>query len=202
MHWLQGLRFEQAALQHTFVDYLTEVQHVAQRIARLEQAIDEALEAASPEVRTVVEALQTMRGVAKTTAVTLVTEIGSFSRFERPAQLMSYAGMVPSEASSGNKTRRGSITKTGNAHLRRVLAEAAWSYRYKPAVRAGLRKRQEGQMQDVVDIAWKAQHRLNRRYRMLMARGKAQPQVATAVWRELLGFIWSIATRVEQSLAA
>ena len=202
MQWLQGLRFDQAPLQHTFVDYLTEVQHVAQRVVRLDQAIDEAVLAASPALRAVIDALQTMRGVAKTTAVTLVTEIGSFSRFERPSQLMSYAGMVPSEASSGNKTRKGAITKTGNAHVRRVLAEAAWSYRYKPAVWPGLRKRQQGQMQEVIDIAWKAQHRLNRRYRTLAARGKLQPQVVTAVGRELLGFAWAIAVQVERSLAA
>jgi transposase len=202
MQWLQGVRFEQSALQHAFVDYLTEVQHVGQRIERLERAIDEAVESASPSIRAVVDALQTMRGVAKTTAVTLVTEIGSFSRFARPAELMCYAGMVPSEASSGNKTRRGAITKTGNAHVRRVLAEAAWSYRFKPAVYPGLRKRQEGQSKEVVDIAWKAQHRLNRRYRTLAARGKLQPQVVTAVGRELLGFAWAIAVHVERSQAA
>jgi transposase len=202
MHWLQGLRFEQRALQDTFVDYLTEVQHVLERVARLDRAIDDATEHASPSIRAVIDALQTMRGVAKTTAVTLVTEVGSFSRFARPSQLMSYAGMVPSEASSGGKTRRGSITKTGNGHLRRVLVEAAWTYRFKPAIYPGLRKRQQNQPPEVVDLAWKAQHRLNRRYRGLAARGKPQPQVVTAVARELLGFVWAIAVRVEQGLAA
>jgi transposase len=202
MAWLQGRRFDLPAHQDTFVDYLTEVQHAAARIERLERAIDGAIEQAPREFREVVDALQSMRGIAKVTAVTLVAEVGKFSRFTRARELMGYSGAVPSEASSGGKTRRGNITKTGNAHLRRVLGEAAWAYRFKPAVCGALRTRQKEQSEEVKAIAWKAQHRLNARYRRLASRGKPQPQVVTAVARELLGFIWAIGVHVEQQLAA
>lgn len=102
----------------------------------------------------------------------------------------------------GGKARRGAITKTGNAHLRRIVVEAAWSYRHRPSIGAALRKRQEGQSEEVKEIAWKAQHRLHGRYRKLHARGKAQQHVVTAVGRELLGFIWAIGVKVEQRLQA
>lgn len=117
---------------------------------------------------------------------------------------MGYSGAVPREDSSGERTRRGGITKTGNAHLRRVVVEAAWAYRYRPALGPTLRKRQAALDQDVKEIAWKAQYRLHARYRGLTARGKCKQHVVTAVGRELLGFIWAIGVAVEakQSLAA
>jgi transposase len=115
---------------------------------------------------------------------------------------MGYSGLVPSEASSGGKTRRGAITKTGNSHLRRVLVEAAWLYRFRPAMYASLRARQRGQPEDVKAIAWKAQHRLHGRFRLLAARGKPQPRVVTAIARELLGFVWAIGVHVEQKQLA
>lgn len=196
-HWLAAIHFEHQADQETFVDYRTEVEHVAARIQRLEKAIDAAIENAPAETRALSDALQSLRGVARVTAVTLVAELGTLSRFDHPRQLMSYSGMVPSEASSGGKVRRGAITKTGNSHLRRVLVEAAWLYRFAPQLYPGLRKRQEGQPEAIKAIAWKAQHRLHGRYRRLAARGKPQPQVVTAVARELLGFIWAIGLHVE-----
>ena len=110
---------------------------------------------------------------------------------------MGYGGIVASEDSSGERTRRGKITKTGNAHLRRVVVEAAWAYRHRPAVGGTLRKRQEHVSEEVKEIAWKAQQRLHERYRKLLAKGKNKGVVVTAVGRELLGFIWAIGIKVE-----
>ena len=110
---------------------------------------------------------------------------------------MGYSGAVASEDSTGTRIRRGGITKTGNAHLRRVVIEAAWAYRYRPAVGPALRKRQASVSQEVNAIAWKAQHRLHDRYRHLTVRGKCKQETVTAVGRELLGFIWAIGVAVE-----
>jgi transposase len=200
LDWLASQRFDRVPLQLVFADYVNEVRHAADRLKRLERAIDEAVECAPEAMRAVVAALQSMRGVAKITAVTLATEIGSFSRFESPRQLMSYAGAVPSEHSSGGPdgTKRGSITKTGNAHVRRVLLEAAWHYRHPPAVSRALRARQRELPPRVNEIAWKGQVRLSARYRRLAGRGKASQKVATAVAREMLGFMWAIACTVER----
>jgi hypothetical protein len=110
---------------------------------------------------------------------------------------MGYSGAVASEDSTGERTRRGGITKTGNAHLRRVVIEAAWAYRWRPAVGAALRKRQTDLSPEIKAIAWKAQHRLHARYRHLSMTGKCKQEVVTAVGRELLGFIWAIGVNVE-----
>ena len=195
--WVKTVHFEHAAQEATLLDYLHEVEHVADRIERLERAIDEAVKTAPERMRAVIEALQAMRGIALVSAVTIVSEIGELSRFAKPRQLMGYSGAVASEDSSGTRIRRGAITKTGNAHLRRVVIEAAWAYRYRPAVGAALRKRQATVGPDVKAIAWKAQHRLHARYRHLLARGKCKQEVVTAVGRELLGFIWAIGVKVE-----
>jgi transposase len=202
MLWLASLQFEHAAHTAVFVDFLHEVQAADARIERLEQAIDTSVAAMPSAQRTVVESLQTMRGVAKTTAVTLVAEIGDFERFHSAKSMMAYVGMVPSEHSSGEKVRRGAITKTGNAHLRRVLCESAWSYRYRPALAGNLKRRQQGQSEHVREIAWKAQHRLHRRYSVLMARGKPHPKVIGAVARELVGFIWAIGVHAQRTAAS
>src|SRR5260370_169084 len=121
------------------------------------------------------------------------------SRFQRARQLMGYSGAVSSEHSSGKRIQRGQITKTGNAHLRRIAMEAAWAYRHRPTIGAALRKRQEGLSEEVKEIAWKAQHRLHKRYRNLLAAGKEKQKVITAVGRELLGFIWAIGVQVERN---
>jgi len=196
--WLATVTFEQAALRATVLDCITEVDHVAARIERLESAIDEAIELVPPTMRALVDALQALRGIAKLSAATLVAELGSISRFTHPRQLMGYSGAVPREDSSGNRTRRGAITKTGNAHVRRIVVEAAWCYRHKPSVQGALRRRQQGQREDVKETALKAQHRLHRRYWRLTSKGKPAQQVVTAVARELLGFIWAIAALVEK----
>lgn len=201
MQWLQARKMDLDAANETFIDYRTEVEHATARIQRLDTAIDASIEKAPKETRNVVEALQSLRGVARVTAATIVVELGKLSRFERPTQLMGYSGLVPSEASSGEKTRRGGITKTGNSHLRRVLVEAAWMYRFSPNMYPALRRRQEGQPEEIKAIAWKAQHRLNKRYKALAAKGKPQPQVVAAVARELLGFVWAIGVQVEQPAA-
>jgi transposase len=195
--WIEGVHFEQPAQEATLVDYKNEVDHARARIERLERAIDEAVNLMPEKMRAVVEALQTLRGVAKLTAVTIVAEIGELSRFKRAPQLMGYAGIVSREDSSGERVHRGAITKTGNAHLRRVIGEAAWAYQRGPAVSTALKKRQEGQSEEVKAIAWKAQDRLCRRYRRLVSRGKVHQKVITAVGRELLGFVWAIGVNVE-----
>jgi transposase len=199
--WVSSLTFELAAQQATLTDYAAEVDHGKQRIQGLEKAIDEAIAAAPAAMRAVIEALQAMRGISKLTATTIVSEVGELSRFEHPRELMSYSGSVPSEHSSGGKTARGSITKTGNAHLRRVIGEAAWHYRHRPRVIGQLRKRQEGVSSQAIDIAWKAQERLHRRYRQLSER-KCKQKVVTAIGREMLGFIWDIGMQVERSMQA
>jgi len=198
MTWIkEQVHFDESASHATLLDYVREVDHMAERIERLERAITEAIEKAPPEMRAVIAALQALRGVAMITAVTVVAEVGSLSRFQSPRQLMGYSGMVSREYSTGNHTQRGSITKTGNAHLRRVIVESAWAYQYRPWVGGFLRKRQQGLDQDIKDLAWKAQWRLHTRYKKLAAAGKKKPQIVTAVGRELLGFIWAIAVRIE-----
>ena len=197
MAWVRQLRFQQAAQESTRLDYLHEVEHMQERVKRLEQAIAEAVKLASPAMQEVVKGLQALRGIAQISAVTIASELGEISRFASPRQLMGYSGAVPRENSSGQRTQRGSITKTGNAHLRRIAIEAAWSYRLRPGVGPALRKRQEGVPEEIKEIAWKAQHRLHKRYMRLAAAGKDQRKIVTAVGRELLGFIWAIGTRAE-----
>ena len=200
LNWIKvHVRFEQPALEATLADYLQEVEHATERIIRLEQCIEEAVAQAPPEIRAVIEALQALRGVAQMTAATVVCELGSLARFQTPRQLMSYSGLVPREYSSGNRTQRGSITKTGNAHLRRVLVESAWAYRHRPAVNGRLLKRQRSLTlsDETKQIAWRAQQRLYKRYTAMMARGKHKHQVITALARELLGFLWAIAVHIE-----
>jgi len=200
MAWVRQLRFPQIAQEFTRLDYLHEVEHMGERVKRLEQAIAEAVKLASPELQAVIKGLQSLRGVAQISAVTIAAELGNISRFQCARQLMGYSGAVPSEDSSGQRTRRGSITKTGNAHLRRIAIEAAWSYRLRPGVGPALRKRQEGVPDEIKEIAWKAQHRLHKRSLRLAAAGKDQRKIITAVGRELLGFIWAIGVKAEAAV--
>ena len=195
----EQVHFEQPAQEYTLLDYVHEVEHMTDRIRRLEQAIGEAVKLAPPGMQEVIQALQALRGIAQISAVTIVAELGEISRFEQARQLMGYSGAVSSEHSSGKRTQHGPITKTGNAHLRRIAMEAAWAYRHRPTIGAALRKRQEGLSEDVKEIAWKAQYRLHKRYRNLVAAGKEKQKVVTAVGRELLGFIWAIGVQVERN---
>jgi len=192
------VRFAHPAQEATRLDYLHEVEHAARRIERLERAIDAAVATAPERMRTVIAALQGLRGIAVISAATIVAEVGELARFARPRQLMGYAGLGAREHSSGTRLRRGGITKTGNAHLRRIVVEAAWAYRHRPAVGGLLRRRQAPLDEAVKEIAWKAQHRLRGRYRTLLGAGKCPQHAVTALGRELLGFIWAIAVRVER----
>lgn len=148
----------------------------------------------------VIAALQALRGVGLVTAATVVAEVGELTRFTSPKQLMSYSGVVPSEYSSDGRRYQGGITKSGNAHLRRVIVEAAWNYRRLPHVGSALKKRQEGLSEQIRAISWRAQRRLNLKFRRLTGKGKPGQVAAVAVARELLGFMWAIAwqVRVEQ----
>lgn len=200
--WLASVQFSDAARQAAFTDYCAEVMHHEARVQRLEAAIDEALTHASPKLKALYDALQGLRGVAKVTAATIVVEVGDLSRFDRAPQLMSYAGIVPSEHSSGGARRQGAITKAGNHHLRRVMVEAAWAYRHKPWLGAPLRKRLASQSEAVREISWKAQNRLHKRYVTMIARGKPTQMAATAVARELLGFVWAVGRAVDHDLGS
>jgi transposase len=202
VNWIRvHVRFEHPAQEATLAHYIEEVDHIAERIQKLEQAIDEAVAKAAPEIRAVIEALQALRGVAQTTAVTVVCEVGRLSRFSNPRQLMGYSGLVPREHSSGNRVQRGAITKTGNAHLRRVLVEAAWTYQHRPNVQGRVLRRQKTLelSEEAKKIAWKAQQRLHKRFTTMVARGKNNNVIVTALARELLGFMWAIAAHTEAS---
>ena len=198
MRWLRQVHFEQFGQEATRLDYLHEVDHAAERITRLERAIEAAVQTAPTKMRAVIDALQALRGIARMTAVTLVAEVGELSRFARAPQVMGYSGLGAREHSSGAHIRRGGITKTGNAHVRRVVIEAAWAYRHRPAIGAPLRKRQATLSETVKAIGWKAQLRLHARYHRLLGRGKCPQHVTTAIGRELLGFIWAIGVSAER----
>lgn len=193
--------FELVVREETLLHYLAEVDHARDRVLRLERTIDAAIEQVPASMRALIAGLQALRGVAMLSSATIAAEVGEMSRFPHPRQLMGYNGGVPREHSSGGRTRRGAITKAGNAHLRRIVGEAAWAYRFRPAVGSELHKRQEGLSSAVKDIAWKAQHRLHRRYRHLISRGKTKQQTVTAIGRELLGFIWHIGVQVQREQA-
>jgi transposase len=198
--WLTTVRFDHSAQQVVLQDYIHAVTDAEARVGRLIQQIEDL----APEwsMAPVVEALQAMRGVAFIVAVTVVAEIGDFSRFDNPRKLMAYLGLTPSEHSSGNTVRRGGITKAGNALARRALIEGAWTYRMQARVSRKLHDRIENLPQVIRDIAWKAQVRLCARYRRLAAAGKAKVVVTTAIAREMVGFLWAIARQVQVNLAA
>jgi transposase len=178
--------------QATLLDYLGAIDTLELRRTTLEATITE-LVPASPHAQTVAR-LRCLRGIDTLSAVGLAAEIGDFQRFERPGRLMSYLGLVPSECSTGQTRRQGSITKTGSRHARRLLVEAAWHYRKTPARGTILQRRQEGQPATVIAISWQAQRRLHHVWRRLAdKRGKRRTIVAVAVARELAGFCWALA---------
>ncbi len=192
--WLAELRrFRFYHQQLVFEELKRAVDQAEERVARLDQAI----EAAIPDwhFAPVVDALRALRGVNTTIASTVVAEIGDITRFDNPRQLMAWLGLVPSEHSSGNTTRRGRLTKTGNALARTMLVEAGWSYRHPPKEGHPYLKRAAHLPQEIKDIGWKAQARLCKRYRSLSRTGKPQPRVLAAIARELAGFVWDIARK-------
>ena len=197
LRWLATVKLAYAAQQIAFQEYLHSITESGARIARLEQALRDAL----PEwgLTPIVQALQAMRGVQLIAAITLVAELQDFLRFESPRQLMGYLGLVPSEHSSGPKRRQGAITKAGNSAARRMLVEVAWHYRFDARVSPIIATRQDGLPTAVTDIAWKAQLRLSAKFKRLSARRVLQTKVVVAVARELAGFVWAIGREVQIS---
>ncbi|MBM4029746.1 MAG: IS110 family transposase [Planctomycetes bacterium] len=198
--WLQGQAFDHPVQQLVFQEYVDAVGEAMRMVEALEKDMAQALETWS--LAPVVRGEMALRGVDLVVAMTLVAELGDVTRFDSPVQLMAYVGEVPSEHSTGRSRRQGAITKTGNAHVRRVLTEAAWCYRLPARQTAHLQRRAQQTSPEVQAIAWKAQKRLCGRYRHLTARGKPSGKVITAVAREMLGFIWAIAQETMPRKAA
>jgi transposase len=194
LRWLSEVVCPTPAQQIVFQEYVRAVTEHSERLGRLEQDLQDQVH--TWRLRPVVDALQALRGVQFTVAVTIVAELGDLSRFDKPSQLMRYLGLTPSEYSTGDHRRQGAITKTGNAHARRALIEGAWAYRYPAKVSRHLQLRLEQLPKPLQDISWKAQVRLCKRYRHLMARGKHPNRVVVAIARELSAFMWAIAQQV------
>jgi transposase len=194
LRWLSEIVCPTPAQQIVFQEYVRTISQHTERLAHLEAELREL--AATWRFYPVVEALQALRGVQFTVAITVVAEVGDLTRFNNPRQLMAYLGLIPSEHSSGGKRRLGGITKAGNGHARRVLVEGAWAYRYPAKVSRIIQQRQENLPPIVQNIAWKAQLRLCKRYRRLVAKGKNPNVVVTAIARELAVFMWAIAHEI------
>lgn len=190
--WLRAQTWTLPALEHTYGAYVRTVEETVARLRAIETDLRELLVLEPLQDR--VTRLRCFRGIDDLTALTIAAELGDARRFPTAPSLMAFVGLVPSEHSSGPKRARGAITKTGNAHLRRVLVEAAWHYRHHPFVGERLRIRQRAAPVQSIELAWTAQQRLSRRFRRLAERGKARPKVVTAVARELTGFLWAALT--------
>ena len=189
--WIERQSFGHPAQDRVLQEYLHTVNEATARIGRYDTLLAELVP--STEQAALIEALQAFRGIQLLTAASIAYELGDLRRFGTAKKLMSFVGVVPSEDSSGDRIRRGRITKAGNGALRRLLIEAAWSYRHSPREAYRLKKRAEGVAPGVRAIAWKAQVRLNKRYRRLLARGKPKQKILVAVARELAAFIWDAA---------
>jgi transposase len=194
LRWLSEVICPTPAQQIVFQAYVRAVNEHTERLQRLEQERQDHVQ--SWRLHPVVEALQALRGVQFIIAVTMVAEIGDLTRFDTPRELMKFLGLIPSEYSSGERRQQGSMTKAGNTHARRALVEGAWTYRYPAKVSRHLQLRLEKQPKIIQDISWKAQVRLCKRYRKLLARGKHANVVTVAIARELVGFMWAIAQEI------
>lgn len=193
--WLDTLRFTDECLRLTFQEYRQSIRETQERINRYEKEMEQ--QAKTHAQAPLIQSLQALRGVAVVTATTLATELMDVSRFAHPGFFMGYCGLVPSEYSTGDSRRQGKITKAGNAHLRRVLVESAWSYRHTPGIRRKLRDRISGLPPEVQAIAWEAQNRLHKKYKSMLRKGKHKGTITAAIARELAGFVWAIAKEVE-----
>jgi transposase len=189
--WLRSQRFDEPAAQTTLLEYRARLEASLARLVVMDQEL--AALAEREPYKTPVARLRCLRGIDTLSAIVLVAEICDFKRFSHPRELMAFLGLVPREHSSGGKQRRGSITKAGNSHARRILVEASWHYRHPPRRSAAIRARWKDQPDGVIAHAYKAQERLHRRFFRLTSRGKPAPVATVAVARELCGFIWAIA---------
>jgi transposase len=199
MEWIRKQAFAHEAQQRVLTDYLHTVEQGAERVGQLTRDIEELVE--SWKLAPLVKSLQALRGVQLVTAVIIAAELGDLSRFNSAPQLMAYLGLVPSEHSSGGSKQRGHITRTGNSHVRRVLVESAWAYRFRPSMSTAISERNEGVPRPIREIAWKAQERLHRRYARMSGRGMCKQKTVTAIARELAGFVWAIG-QAQKKLAA
>ena len=190
LQWLRALEFDQGDLREVFEMYYVEWQHCIQRLDTLDKQLEQL--AQRPQYREAVGLLRCFKGIDTLTAITLITEIFEFGRFDSPKALMSYLGLTPSEYSSGERRQPGSITKTGNSLVRKLLIESGWHSRHRPSVGKGLKRRRKGQPQWAIDIADRAMLRLHQRFWRLVRAGKPQNKAVVAVARELAGFIWSM----------
>jgi transposase len=188
--WIAAQTFAEPAQRYVLADGLAVVESARLRVAQLTERLRDV--AATWERAPLVQALQALRGVEFVTAVTVVAEVGDLRRFATAGAFMGYVGLIPTEQTSGASSRRGPITKTGNAHVRRLLVESAWHYRRQPRMSKALRERSVGIAPGVCAIAWKAQTRLHHRLKRLLERGKNPAEAITAVARELAGFLWAI----------
>jgi transposase len=197
LRWLATLKLAHPAQQIGFQEYLHSTTEATARIVRLEQAMRDTL----PEwsLKPLVQALQALRGVPLIASMTLVGELQDFLRFESPRQLMAFVGLVPGEHSSGPKRRQGRITKAGNSAARRMLVEIAWHYQHPARVTPIIATRQDQLPKEITDIAWKAQLRLNAKFKRLLARRVLKNKAVVAVARELAGFVWAIGCEVQRT---
>ncbi|MFH1843574.1 MAG: IS110 family transposase [bacterium] len=191
LRWLGNVACPTPAQQIVFQEYVRAINERHERVGRIEAELRSQVD--GWRMKPVVVAIQALRGVAFTTAATLIAELGDITRFDNPTQLMGYLGLTPSEYSSGRKRKLGGITKSGNGHARKALVEGAWAYRFPARVSRHLQRRLELVPQHIQDISWKAQVRLCKRRRRMIARGKHTNKVAVAIAREMAGFIWDIA---------
>ena len=198
--WLRAQRFDSPLLQSTFEAYMHALQDTEDRLETLDQQVLSLAQAES--YRVPVQYFRCLKGIDTLGAITLLVETQDFRRFPNPPAYMSYTGLVCSEHSTGGEERRGPITKAGNAHLRRILVEAAWSYRHRNTTGPELRKRRHGAPPEVVQIARRAQDRLHRKFWRLTSRSKLSQVAAVAVARELAGFVWAIAQHSPQPMSA
>lgn len=190
-NWLADQKMPTSAQQVVFQEYIHAIKDTKARVDRLTQQVETLVP--TWRMAPVVTALQALRGVSLIVAATIIAELGDLTRFETPKKLMAFLGLIPSEHSTGEKKKRGPITKTGNGHARRVLIEGAQAYSFPARMTRLILKRHEGVSQEVRDIAWKCQVRLCARFRRLMATGKNRNRVVTAIARELAAFMWAIA---------
>lgn len=188
--WLAEIKMDHPAQQVAYQEYIAAIHEAMNRIGRLDKEIGNL--AKEWKQAPLVSAIQSLRGVAELTAVTIVAELGNLGRFSNPRELMAYLGLVPSVYSTGTSTKRGGITKTGNGFVRRVLVEASWTYRLPARLTKHLLKRNQGLPSAIQEIAWQAQLRLCGRFRRLRAKGKPTQVVTTAIARELIAFVWAI----------